>query len=143
MDQAKSGDTVQVHYTGTLQDGTVFDSSREREPLQFTIGQGQLIAGFEQAVVGLNVGESVSVDITAADAYGTYDEELLRKIERSQLPEDLTPEVGQHLQVVHQDGNKSVVTIVEVADTTVTLDANHPLAGEDLNFEIELVGVQS
>ena len=140
--QAKDGDTVKVHYTGKLEDGTVFDTSIERDPLQFTIGEGQLIPGFEQAVVGMSPGESKTVEIPADEAYGPYREELVMVVDRDQLPEDLQPEVGQQLQIRQPDGQTILVKVIDVSESSVTLDANHPLAGKDLTFDIELVEVK-
>jgi len=139
--EAKTGDAVSVHYTGKLQDGTVFDSSEQGEPLEFTLGQGQLIPGFEQAVSGLKVGESKTVTITSDQAYGPYRQELVQVVPREQLPEDLKPEVGMQLQSTRSDGGVVVVTVTEVSETTITEDANSPLAGKDLIFEIKLVGI--
>lgn len=141
MVQAQRGDTVQVHYTGKLEDGTVFDTSTNRDPLQFTIGEGQIIPGFEQAVVGMNPGESKTVTIPMDQAYGPHREEMVLEVDRKQFPEHLNPEVGQQLQVRQQNGQTMIVTVVEVSETNVTLDANHPLAGEDLTFDIHLVGI--
>ena len=137
---AKTGNTVKVHYTGTLTNGTVFDTSIDREPLEFTIGQGQLIPGFEQAVIGMKVGESTTVTIPAAQAYGLHREDLVFAMERGQLPDNI--EVGQQLQMMQTDGSTVVVTVIEISDTTATIDANHPLAGEDLIFEIELIEIE-
>ena len=140
--QAKDGDTVKVHYTGSLEDGTVFDTSLEREPLEFTLGQGQLIPGFEQAVIGMKIGESKTVTIPAEQAYGPYNNELISVIDRDNLPEGLDPEVGQQLQAQQPDGQTIIVTIIEVSETSITVDANHLLAGKDLTFEIELIEIQ-
>ena len=137
---AKTGNTVKVHYTGTLTNGTVFETSIDREPLEFTIGQGQLIPGFEQAVIGMKVGESTTVSIPAAEAYGLYHEDLVFAMERSQLPDSI--EVGEQLQMMHTDGTTIVVTVIEISETTAIIDANLPLAGEDLIFEIELVEIE-
>jgi len=142
MVQAKSGDIVKVHYTGTLEDGTVFDTSVEREPLEFTLGQGQLIPGFEQAVIGMKVGDLKTIEIPADQAYGPHRDDLILVIERDQLPVDLDPKVGQQLQMMQADGRSIVVTITDVFETTVTIDANHPLAGKKLTFEIELVEIE-
>jgi len=139
--QAKTGDIVKVHYTGRLQDGTVFDTSVGSEPLEFTIGQGQLISGFEQAVIGMKVGESKTVTIPVDQAYGPRRDDMILVVEQDQLPEDLDPRVGMQLQMNQGDGEIMIVTITEVSETTVTIDANHPLAGQDLTFEIELVGI--
>ena len=141
MAQAKYGDTVKVHYTGKLDDGTVFDASVNGDPLQFTIGSGQIIPGFEQAVVGMNPGESKTVKIPAEDAYGQRREDLVLEIEKSQLPEGLKPEVGLQLQSRQPDGRIVVLTIADMTESHVTLDANHPLAGKDLTFEIQLVEI--
>ncbi len=137
---AGTGDIVKVHYTGTLNSGTVFDTSIEREPLEFTIGQGQVISGFEQAVIGMKVGESKTVNIPADKAYGLHRDDLVITVELSQLPDNI--EVGQQLQTTQADGSVFVVTVIDVSETLATLDANHPLAGEDLIFEIELVDIE-
>ncbi len=141
MAQAKSGDKVRVHYTGTFDDGTVFDSSAEREPLEFTIGTGMVIAGFDQAVTGMQPGEKKIVSIRAEEAYGERSEELVAEIGRDRLPTDVELEIGQQLQVGLSDGDQAVVMIVDLSETTVTLDANHPMSGMDLNFELELVEI--
>ncbi len=141
MAEAKHGDTVKVHYTGKLEDGTVFDTSVDHDPLQFTIGEGQIIPGFEQAVVGMNPGESKTIKVTADDAYGLHHEEMVLVVDRNQLPADLNPEVGQQLQSRQPDGQTIVVTVTDVSESSVTLDANHPLAGKDLTFEIQLVEI--
>lgn len=139
--QAKDGDTVQVHYTLKLEDGTVFETSIGGDPLQFTIGEGQLIPGFEQAVVGMSPGESKTVEIPADEAY-PYREELVLVVDRDKLPEDLQPEVGQQLQFQQEDGQIVILTVIDVSESSVTLDANPPLAGEDLTFDIELVEIE-
>lgn len=141
MSQVKDGDTVKVHYTGTLKDGTVFDTSAEREPLEFTLGQGQLIPGFEKAVQGLAVGDSTEVDIPSDEAYGESREDLVISVPKDQLPDDVEPQIGMQLQVNQQDGQPIPVRITEVGEENLTLDANHPLAGQDLKFEIELVEI--
>lgn len=141
MAQAKKGDTVKVHYTGSLEDGTVFDSSVNRDPLQFTLGEGQLVPGFEQAVEGMNSGESKTEKIPADKAYGPCMKELIMEVEKGQIPPDMKPEVGQQLQMRRDDGKVIPVTITEVSESKVTLDANHPLAGKDLVFKIELLEV--
>jgi len=141
MAQAKHGDTVKVHYTGKLDDGTVFDSSAEREPLEFTIGQGNIIPGFEQAVVGMNLGDSKTEVIPIERAYGPYLEEMVVTIDRQQMPADMDPEIGQQLQIQQPDGQVIPVVITEISGSAVTLDANHPLAGEALTFDIQLVEI--
>lgn len=138
MSQVKNGDTVKVHYTGTLADGTVFDSSLEREPLEFTLGEGQLIPGFEKTVLGMSAGESRTVIIPAEEAYGPYREEMVLEVPRTQLPADMQPQVGMQLQVGEEQGEGMLVQITQVTDANITLDANHPLAGKDLTFNIQL-----
>jgi peptidylprolyl isomerase len=141
MGQAKPGDTVKIHYTGKLDDGTVFDSSVDREPLEFTLNSGQVIPGFDQAVVGMSPGDTKTEKIPMDQAYGPYREEMVVEVSRQQMPPELQPEVGQQLQVQQTDGQTIPVVVTEVTDSTVTLDANHPLAGEDLTFEIQLVEI--
>ncbi len=141
MAKAKEGDTVRVHYSGFLEDGTVFDSSLERDPLEFTIGSGMLIPGFEDAVLGMDVGETKTVQISSDDAYGPRREELVITIGREQIPPDIDPVTGQELQVRTPNGMVTNVLVTDVTEDTVTLDANHPLAGKDLIFEIKLVEI--
>lgn len=141
MSTVKTGDTVKVHYTGKLEDGSVFDSSVSREPLEVTLGEGRLIPGFENAVVGMNVGDKTTANIPSAEAYGDFREDLEVSIEKSQLPDDINPEVGMQLQLNQPDGQPVPVTITKVEDEAIVLDANHPLAGKDLTFEIELVEI--
>ena len=136
---AKDGNTVKVHYTGKLDDGTTFDTSVESEPLEFTIGAGQMIPGFEGAVRGMQVGQVKTVTIPAEEAYGSHNEDMVLVVERDKLPDNLNPVVGQQLQMQQENGNTAVVVVTDVSDTTITLDANHPLAGKALTFEIELV----
>jgi peptidylprolyl isomerase len=140
MQAANTGDLVRVHYTGKLDDGSVFDSSTGRDPLQFRLGGGEVIPGFEQAVTGMAPGEERRVTIPADEAYGERREELVLVVSREELPAELEPEVGQQLQM-SQDGQDFVVTISDVTDQDVVLDANHPLAGEDLTFELQLVDI--
>ena len=139
MAAAVIGDTVKVHYTGRLDDDSIFDSSRERDPLQFTIGTGQVIPGFEEAVIGLEPGATARTRIPAEQAYGPRVDELRISVERSQLPDDLEVQLGDQLQMQTQDGQTIPVEVVELADASVVVDANHPLAGKALTFEIELV----
>ncbi len=141
MAAAVIGDTVKVHYTGSLDDESVFDSSRDREPLEFTIGTGQVIPGFEEAVIGLEPGASVRTRIPAEQAYGPRDEKLRVSVDRSQLPGGLEVQLGDQLQMQTQDGQTIPVEVVELADGNVVVDANHSLAGKALTFEIELVEV--
>jgi FKBP-type peptidyl-prolyl cis-trans isomerase 2 len=135
----KSGDTVKVNYRGTLSDGTEFDSSEGREPLEFVVGSGQVISGFDAAVLGLETGESVTVSIPAADAYGEHDEEGLQQFPLSAFPS--APEVGWAVELSGPEGQRVPATVAEVNDEFVTLDFNHPLAGQDLTFDITLVEV--
>lgn len=141
MVQAKSGDTVKIHYTGRLEDGTIFDTSTEREPLEFTISGGQVIPGFEQAVLGMAPGESKTEKIPTDQAYGPHREEMVIEVSREQIPPDINPEVGQQLQIQQANGQSVPVFVTEVTDNQITLDANHPLAGEDLTFDIQLVEI--
>jgi peptidylprolyl isomerase len=141
MEQAHHGDTVKVHYIGTLDDGTLFDSSAGRDPLRFTIGGGLVLPGFEEAVVGMTPGQSKQTTIAAADAYGPRFDEMIVSVEKENLPDDVELEVGQQLQLNQPDGRALLVQVAEVGDTTIVLDANHPLAGSDLNFEIRLIEI--
>ena len=141
MTQAKHGDIVKVHYTGKLQDGTVFDSSIKRAPLQFKIGVDQVISGFEQAVVGMNPGESKTTKVPADKAYGSYRKEMVMAVDRDKFPVHIKPEVGQQYQIPKEGDRKTVVTVTDVSESSVTLDANHPLAGKDLTFDIQLVEI--
>ena len=141
MVQAKSGDTVKIHYTGKLDDGTIFDSSANREPLEFILDSGQVIPGFDSAVMGMSPGESKTEKIPMDQAYGPYRVEMVIEVDKQQLPPDLDPEVGQQLQIQQTNGQIIPVYVTEVNDSTVTLDANHPLAGQDLTFDIQLVEI--
>jgi peptidylprolyl isomerase len=141
MSQAQSGHTVRIHYTGTLSDGTQFDSSAGRDPLEFALGGGMVIPGFEKAVEGMSVGESKSVTIAPEDAYGPRHEQLIQEVPKSALPEEVTPEIGMQLQGRGPDGQVMNLQVKEITDDSITVDANHPLAGEALNFDIELVEI--
>jgi peptidylprolyl isomerase len=141
MSEAKQGDTVKVHYTGTLGDGTIFDSSIEREPLQFTLGKRQLIKGFEDAVIGMSVGEKKSVSIPSEEAYGSRREELFLKYTRADFPPNVEPKEGLVINLVNQDGRSILATITEISGDAISVDANHPLAGKDLTFTIDLVEI--
>lgn len=138
---ASTGDKVRVHYTGRLQDDTVFDTSEERGPLEFTVGSGNVIPGFEQAVVGMEPGEQQSVTIPATDAYGERREDLVVTLDRERLSGDVEPEPGQQLSLRQQNGDTFTATVEEVTDETVRLDTNHPLAGQELHFDIRLVEI--
>ncbi|WP_212524777.1 peptidylprolyl isomerase [Actibacterium sp. MT2.3-13A] len=141
MAQVKSGDTVRIHYTGTLTDGTVFDSSEGREPLEFTVGSGQIIPGLDKALPGMAVGEKKTVVAVADEAYGQPDPNARQAIPRDQIPADIPLEVGLMLEMRTPQGQSMPVTVAELTDDSVTLDANHRLAGHDLTFAIELVEI--
>ena len=141
MSQAKSGDTVRIHYTGTLDDGTEFDSSAGRDPLEFALGSGQVIPGFDTAVTGMTVGDSKSVSIAPAEAYGERHEQLIQDVPKDALSAGVELTVGMQLQSEDPDGQVMQFTVTAVAAETFTVDANHPLAGRTLNFDIELVEI--
>ncbi len=141
MAEATKGDTVKVHYTGKLQDDTVFDSSREREPLEFELGKGQMIPGFEAAVTGMEPGEEKSIHIPAEQAYGPRRDDMMVTVKKEEFPADVDPRVGQQLQVKRENGHVFNVVVADVQGSSVVLDANHPLAGKDLYFDIELVEI--
>lgn len=141
MSQAKTGDTVKIHYTGTLEDGTQFDSSEGREPLEFALGGGQVIPGFDSAVDGMAVGESKTVTIAPGEAYGERHDQLVQVVPKSALPDDMEPEVGMQLQSQSPDGQIMNLVIADVTEDNVTVDGNHPLAGQALTFAIELVEI--
>jgi len=141
MQKPQTGDTVRVHYTGTLEDGTQFDSSRGAEPMEFAMGQGQLISGFESAVAGLAPGESCTVTLAPEDAYGESDADMVQNVPRHLMPEGVELEAGMVLQGQSDEGRVDNFTVVSYTEETVTLDANHPLAGKSLTFEIELVEI--
>jgi peptidylprolyl isomerase len=143
MTQATSGDTVKVHYTGTLTDGSEFDSSVGGEPLEITLGAGGVIPGFEQAVLGMAEGDSRTVTIAADEAYGAHHDDRVHEVERGQIPDDIDLEIGAILQAVGSGGETLAVTVVGFSDAAVTLDFNHPLAGKDLTFEVKLVEILS
>lgn len=141
MGQAKKGDNVKVHYTGKLEDGSIFDTSASRDPIEFKLGDGQLISGFENAVIGMNQDESKTIKIPSDDAYGPHRKELVVTVERKELPENINPKVGQKLHISQSTGQPIVVLVTEADESSVTLDANHPLAGKDLTFEIQLLEI--
>ena len=141
MSAAKSGDTVRIHYTGKLEDGTQFDSSSGREPLQFTLGSGQVIPGFEKAVEGMAVGDSKQVNIPPEQAYGPRHEQMIQDVPKTALPDDLEPVEGMALQAQGQDGKVINLTVTAVQNDSITVDGNHPLAGKALNFALELVEI--
>jgi peptidylprolyl isomerase len=141
MQKPQAGDTVRVHYTGTLEDGTQFDSSRDSDPMEFAMGQGQLIAGFENAVAGLSSGESCKVTLAPEEAYGASNEEMVQDVPRKLMPEGVELKPGMVLQGQADDGRVDNFTVVSFTEEMVTLDANHPLAGKALTFEIELLEI--
>ncbi|WP_422047823.1 FKBP-type peptidyl-prolyl cis-trans isomerase [Shimia sp.] len=141
MTAAKSGDTVRIHYTGTLSDGSVFDSSEGRDPLEFTLGSGQVIAGFDSAVDGMSVGDKKVAEIPADQAYGPRNDEAVQDVPREQIPAEIPLEIGLQLQMQSPTGQVVPVTVVEITEEIVKLDANHMLAGKDLTFAIELVSI--
>ncbi|MCZ2222280.1 MAG: peptidylprolyl isomerase [Chitinophagales bacterium] len=142
MQQAKKGDTVKIHYHGKLTDGTTFDSSKGREPLEFELGSGMVIAGFDNGVTGMTVGETKTINIPAAEAYGEANPEMILEYPRNQFPADLVPEIGMQLVMHNGAGQQFNVTIVELKEESVKLDANHPLAGKELIFDLELVEIK-
>ena len=141
MAQAKQGDTVKVHYTGKLEDGTLFETSIDRNPLQFTVGEGQIIPGFEKAVIGMNPGESKTAKVPVDEAYGPPLEEMVITVDRNRLPADLKPEIDQRLQIRQADGRTTIAMVTDVSESSVTLDTNHALAGKDLTFDIQLIEI--
>jgi len=140
--QAKKGDAVEVHYTGKLEDGTVFDSSISRTPLGFTLGDGNMIKGFDSAVYGMVIGDKKTVTIPAAEAYGERRKDMMIEVPIEQVPADIKPELGMVLQLQGGNGQPMPVTVVDIDEVKITLDANHELAGKDLIFEIELVTIK-
>ncbi len=143
MSKAKNGDTVKVHYTGKLDDGTVFDSSENKEPLEFKIGEGQVIAGFEDAVIGMDKGDSKTARIPADKAYGPHREDMVIEVDRDKLSADTVPKKGELWQISRENDDPIIVMVADVDDSKVTLDANHPLAGKDLTFEIQVEEVNT
>ncbi len=141
MSKVKDGDTVKVHYTGKLENGDVFDSSREQEPFEFTVGNKAVIPGFEKGVLGMEVGDTKTIEIPPEEAYGEKQDELVVEVKKSEFPEDITPSIGQRLQIKQGDGNPIVVTITDLTEDSITLDANHPLAGYTLFFDVEVIDI--
>lgn len=141
MSQVKPGDTVRIHYIGTLQDGSTFDSSEGRDPLEFEVGSGKIIPGLDKAMPGMGLGEAKRVEVPFAEAYGPRHEEAMQAVPRAEVPENIELQLGMQLQVQGGGGQPMVVTVVELTDEQVMLDANHPLAGKDLIFDIELVEI--
>jgi peptidylprolyl isomerase len=141
METVQKGNTVGVHYTGTLNDGEMFDSSEGRAPLEFKVGEGQVIKGFDDAVLDMKVGDKKKVNIPVDQAYGDRNQDMLIQVPRTEFPQDMTPEIGMELQMSDDQGHVFPVIIAEVAENHVILDANHPLAGQDLTFDIEVVSI--
>lgn len=142
MQQAKDGDKVKVHYHGRLRNGETFDSSQGRDPLEFTVGAGQMIKGFDEGVKGMQAGDKKTVEISADDAYGPKEDANLIEFPKDQFPPEMNPEPGHQLMLSNDQGQQFPVVVKEVKEATVILDANHPLAGQDLTFEIEMMEVQ-
>jgi peptidylprolyl isomerase len=143
MTQVKSGDTVRINYVGTLNNGEVFDSSEGRDPLEFVVGSGQVIKGLDVAIPGMAVGDKKDVNVVCAEAYGDVNPDARQAVPRDQIPAEIPCEVGTQLQMQTPQGQVVPVTVAEVSETEVTLDANHPLAGQDLNFAIEIMGIDA
>lgn len=141
MAQAKQGDTVKVHFTGKLSDGTVFDTSEGKDPIQFTLGSGQVIEGFDESITGMNVGDSKTINIPQEKAYGERRDELMLEVDRKHLPDNIDPGKGERLEMEDPNGRKIRVTVTDKTDQKLRLDANPPLAGQDLIFDIELVEI--
>lgn len=141
MSQIKKDNTVKVHYTGKLTNGEVFDSSAGREPLEFTVGAGQMIPGFENGILDMKLNEKKTIEIPASEAYGERRDELLQEVPKSQLPEEIKPEVGMPLMAQLPDGSQQQLVIAEVREESIVVDANHPLAGKDLIFDVEVVEI--
>lgn len=141
MQQVKKGDTIKVHYHGKLVDGTTFDSSEGREPLEFEVGSGMVIPGFDEGVTGMAIGDKKTVHIPANEAYGPKEEDMIMEFPKDKFPAEMTPEIGMQLNMNNGQGQSFPVVIVEIQDTVVILDANHPLAGQDLIFDLELVEI--
>lgn len=141
MTQVKAGDTVRLHYTGTLDDGTQFDSSAGRDPLEFTVGSGQIIPGLDREIPGMEVGDKKTVTIAPEEAYGTHDPARVQAVPREQIPDHIPTDPGTQLQMQTPQGQAIPVTVTDATETEVTLDANHPLAGKALTFDVELVGI--
>ncbi|HUV30403.1 MAG TPA: peptidylprolyl isomerase [Acidobacteriota bacterium] len=141
MNKAKAGDTVKVHYTGKLEDGTVFDSSSGGDPLEFTIGQGRIIPGFENGIVGMVKDDKKTITTTSEEAYGSRREELMTTFDRSQLSDEIDPAVGMRLRMKKSDGGTIDVVVVDCNEKSVTIDANYPLAGKTLIFDVQLIEI--
>lgn len=142
MDQVKENNTVKVHYTGKLSDGQVFDSSEGKEPLEFTLGKGQIIPGFEKGLIDMKLNEKKTITIAKEEAYGDINDDLRQEVKRSKLPQDITPVVGMGLVSKSPDGQEMNLLVVEVKEESIIIDGNHPLAGKDLIFDLEVVEIK-
>lgn len=142
MSQVKSNDTVKIHYTGKLENGQVFDSSLERTPIEFTIGGGQIIPGLEKGLIDMEVNEKKTIQVPQSEAYGEIQKELFQEIPKEQLPQEITPEVGMGLVAKNPDGSERQLRVAEVKEESIVIDANHPLAGKDLIFDVEVVEIK-
>ena len=141
MAQAKAGDRVKINFIGKLEDGSVFANTADSEPLEFKLGENKIIPGIENAVEGMNIGESRTVDVNSEQAYGQHRDELVEEVSRDMFPKNVEPKVGQRFEVPQQAGQPMVVRVIDVSEQAVTLDGNHPLAGRDLTFELELLEI--
>ena len=139
--QVKNGDTIQVHYKGTLSDGTLFDSSEGSEPLEFKVGEGRVIPGFEKGVIDMKVGDKKTINIPCLEAYGELNDEMKITLPRTEVPAEMKPEIGMEMHLTDENGQVIPVLVIDLTEDTITLDANHPLAGEDLTFELELMNI--
>ena len=139
--QVKNGDTIQVHYKRTLSDGTLFDSSEGSEPLEFKVGEGRVIPGFEKGVIDMKVGDKKTINIPCLEAYGELNDEMKITLPRTEVPADMKPEIGMEMHLTDENGQVIPVLVIDLTEDTITLDANHPLAGEDLTFELELMNI--
>lgn len=142
MNQVKENNTIKVNYTGKLSDGQVFDSSEGKEPLEFTLGQGQIIPGFEKGVMDMKLNEKKTITVAKEEAYGEINDDLKQEVQKTELPEDISPKVGMGLVSKTPDGKETNLRVIEVKAETVVIDGNHPLAGEDLIFDVEVVGIK-
>ncbi len=142
MSTVKENDSVKVHYTGTLSDGSVFDSSRDKDPIEFKLGEGQIIPGFEKGLMDMTVGETKTINIPSKEAYGERSDQMIQEVPKAQLPPEVNPEVGMGLMSQTPDGQQMQLTVTEVKDESIVVDANHPLAGKDLTFEVELMEIK-
>ena len=141
MSKAKNGDKIRIHYTGKLEDGNVFDNSKERQPLEFVVGDGEVMPGIEKGVIGMEPGDTKTVEIPPEEAFGPRRKELVIEVAKSELPDQMTPTMGQKVQMRHPNGGNIELVITDVNEETITLDANHPLAGHTLCFDLELVEI--